>query len=772
MPVAEDAAEGRARAADSIARLCALHGCVPPNLRAAVWPVLLAQRHAISALQAPLDGAAPEAASAAVEAVARAAYASASAGSLRSFGNGLAPEDAIAALAAAGGSDACPSALASLGHVLQAALTLPGLEPGEGAAALLRGLGDAVLGTWLRDCATAAAAASAGPSLPASAISLHEQLRALVRYRDPGLCSDLDAAHPLWHLPVAAAAPTALLAGEPSVADTSSGCVPAHWLLAGFAGPGRGVDARAVLPLWDRFLLWGALRRSRGSEAAADATAGFGALPSSSALRSGGGSSRAEVVAATGPPTPAVTLQLQLPLSAVTVACAAVLLLREGASLRALCGGSGGSGEAPPYLSGFDEGPRNRDGAADAGAAALIRSTVEAALRRFFQHAAASAVATAAAHDTSSEASHDPFAAGVAAWLDAASALLAATPASFWQGCVSAPLAPPAAGGAESAVPGEGGAAVAAAATDAAPAAEGAADAPLPPPSSSLGAAASALWGPSPRADGVARVSAAEVAAQVVFGHHRLVEALAAATARFRPPLFLLPGEWAEGAPAPVGAPAQLVVVDVRPLAHRAAGRLASAFHIDPRSCPAADDAIAAALAVGDDPHATAAAAGDGSAAAAASSQSGGAVATAAEAAAAGIPNPGTATGIPLLEAVTRLAPLSGAAHFAVLGVGARLIHRALPQAALAQVRLLGEGWGERGAARALPQAALAQVRLLGEGRGERGAARAVGAVVRGIRPLVVSCPRLLPPACSALRKTTRGLPRSSARSSAPAACA
>ena len=671
---------------------CTRHGSVPLGRRAAVWPTLLGLGDEADATggdvaapaiaTTPLSGPAVEAMKKDVAAV----YRTLESAEAKAGGCALAvPQDAAVALL----SDVCASTCG--GRYSPYSARLLGILLCAGFTATASRVALPKLIARFAPSLLPAAVVATGLSLDLDSrlATLHEHLRTLVLYHDATLVAGLDAICPGWHLPAKASAGGVSggafveAVGVEGASVQATGCIPSYWLGAAFAGP-----LHLSLPLWDRLLLWAAAPEHR-----APAVCDIHAV------------------------TPCNDVSYALLLAAAT------LLLRESPSLKVICtthgrGADGatdaaaastgrstdGAASAPPSVlrrtGTASSGAMQQSGRGAASVSYLITLTLEGAIKRCLSAATpqiGDERSTPALAADSASAADDVAVENTASWLAAAAALASATPPSFgtFLRTNTTPIVT-----------------------------TGALSAAAPPLQLSPACADVIRVPPRPVAAqlvyGWKRIHDAAVIAAAETGG----AAKTPAGEETEPAIALLPSSKLGGVSNTTLHPVRFLVVDVRPITHRLFGRFATAYHIDPRTLSskgapqsASDPLNAAAVtidaAVPPLPKSDAVAAGaaadlldDGdstasaSAAVAADVQAVEPSQVAANVPLASVPSgaadPGadgdddaldantltaraiesshasasSAIGLPLDQAVRELVALSGALHFAVIGVG------------------------------------------------------------------------------------------------------
>jgi len=431
------------------------------------------------------------------------------------------------------------------------------------------------------------AAAVLGGAPPVSR-RLHEALYAVLRYTEPELTGSLDAIVPGWwradddDAPFAAAAAAAAASDVPAPSSPSAaaappdgaaprlrGCVPATWLSTAFlcATGGNGVPAVELLPWVDRLLL--ALATDGNAPVRASSTRAAHHAPLA-------------VAAAQRASTPLVwPLLSSSPVALACVLQAAALVMQEAPSLGVVVSNH------RHLAAGGDAAAHSRRGTA----AYLVRLTLDCALKNAVEARGTVGVSLA---PVAVGGGASKMRAGVAGWLASGEAVAARMPASAL--------------------------------------------------------AALSLWcgATVPAVVPALRLDAEELALQLVYGwsavaaaaafpadtdplaagRFELLPALAIARDALHPPAARISSGGSgsgsgSGAPPPqphyLTTPVRFMVLDCRPLVHRRAGRIATALHIDPRTClPRALAAAAAAAAPSSATAATAAVGEHGSDASAA----------------------------------------------------------------------------------------------------------------------------------------------------------
>ena len=628
--------------------------------------------------------------------------------------------------AAAGANGATATSPASTKHSSDAAAS--------SAAPAAAGVGGDVAGSTSHS-ASSSSSSSSVPSatdsdvvtLAARLAMLHDHLRSIVLYHDAELVAGLDRVSPGWYRAAkVGTTPTGAASGSTTSSNTpasgasvpSTGCVPASWLGAAFAG---AASPHVVHPLFDRVIIFSAL-----GAAAAETRDGPGASTLAYDVHAAAPCSDASfsllLMAATvllreAPSLKVICSSHSAPTAGAASAAAAAVDLPADAPAAAAdsVAGVSSSGANSRRITQSASSSSSSGGGAAASAASsannatyLISLTLEGAVKRVLAPSPTStSVGGVPPSSTSTSPSpSDAYVEPTASWLSSAVSLSLNTPPSFGSFLRSMPRS-----------------------YHAALAAAG-------------GAAAL-----SPACSEVIRVPARPVAAQLVYGWKRVKDAAAEAAASSSStsvsdasrsadapisssgsddgaaPVALLPSDLLGGVVNTTLHPVRFLVVDCRPIAHRQAGRFATAFHVDPRTCRGHVVSTAAAAAA----TATTAAAVVAAAAADVPSSgldvslghlSGGGSSD--EAAAAGDdkvpplqqqqqqqvqarltrdedddavddalplasepPSASSAVGIPLSQAVKELGGLSGTLHFAVLGVGTRLLPAAYEPAVL-----------------------------------------------------------------------------------------
>lgn len=487
--------------------------------------------------------------------------------------------------------------------------------------------------------------------------AFHALTRMCLQYTQPAIVAKLDALVPAWWRPVGSADGAA-----------SSGCTPSHWFEHGFLS--AGLHPHGALPLLDRLLTLSPPPTRVEAQpqlvaAAIDACARGSALVS-------------------WPPS-------DVGMSLVLMATA--LIAREAPSLQVIVT-THGTPDAPATAPAVAHKRASSAGATNA-ASYLIKLTLDGAPKRCVWQQSA---------QREGDGKADPFLDSTQAWLAAAVATARELPLSV-RTCLARPgdrealgacLAGPRALMKSSSHLVEG-----------------------VPPQEGEDAIDFSIGAPS-----CVRVSAEEVAMQLVYGWRRVssvTPSLPGDDARGRQPSVLLPGEGGTSFDAPEASqdapmlssaftyskPVRFLIVDCRPIVHRRAGRLATAFHVDPRTClppeltAAQEEAAAEAAAaphadesshthvIGDEAGEVEVApvddaaedvrelAGDASAPTSAPTDvliSAAPTQPAAPVKAWAVVSANSAVGLPLKEAVEELMGLSGTVHFVVVGVGVRLI--------------------------------------------------------------------------------------------------